>query len=70
MKSSFISVLSISAVVAAALLPINVALSASVIAAAGMLALGFRDYSREIKPLSAELIPCTTANRSSLRLAV
>jgi hypothetical protein len=67
MKHSLIS-LSVSALVAAVLLPVSVGLSASLIAAAGLLALALGDYSREIKPLSA--IPAVATHRSGLRLAV
>jgi len=66
MKNSLLS-LSVSALVAAVLLPISVGLSASLIAAAGLLALALGDYAREIKPLSA--LPAVSTHRSGLRLA-
>jgi len=68
MKNSFVS-LSVSAAVAAILLPISIGVSASVIAVAGVLALALRDYSREIKPLSLSSLPAGAARRTNLRLA-
>ena len=68
MKNSFVS-LSLSAAVAAILLPISIGFSASVIAVAGVLALALRDYSREIKPLSLSSLPAGAARRTNLRLA-
>lgn len=68
MKHSLIS-LSLSAAVAAILLPVSIGLSASVIAVAGILALALRDYSREIKPLSLSPIAAGATRRANLRLA-
>ncbi len=68
MKNSLVT-LSVSALVAALLLPVSIGLSASVIAAAGLVAVALGDYAREIKPLPLSVIPSVAKHRSGLRLA-
>jgi hypothetical protein len=58
MKNSLIT-LSVSALVAAALLPVSIGLIASVTAVTGMLALALGDVVRDIKPLTLSAIPAT-----------